>query len=91
MKPDFFASSNVDATTGALFQEPSSGTASRVFPRFQPGFSLAMKSAAEIDSKKPVHVGPVVDEGDVVDVEVVVVGRVFDVVVGTEVAVAGTH
>jgi hypothetical protein len=39
-------SAKVIGWTGGLFQEPSVGIASRVFPKFHPGFSPANASAA---------------------------------------------
>ena len=56
LKPAFFTSLKVEATTGGLFQEPSFGVASRVFPRFQPGWSAATKSDAEMALNVPVQV-----------------------------------
>lgn len=40
LNPAFFTSSKVSGRTGGLFQRPSSGTASRVLPRFQPAILL---------------------------------------------------
>ena len=56
MKPAALTSSKVAATTGGLFQSPSVCVASRVFPRFHPGFKAATKADAEIGVKVPVHV-----------------------------------
>lgn len=56
MKPAALTSSKVAATTGGFFQSPSVGVASRVFPRFHPGFKAATKADAEIGVKVPVHV-----------------------------------
>lgn len=92
VNPAAFTISNVDPTTGSLFQEPSSGIASRVFPKFQPGLSLSMKSAAEIEAKSPVQVAPAVDVADAVveiDGEVGVVVEVTSV--SWFVVAAGTH
>jgi len=55
LNPAAFTSSNVDATTGALFQEPSFGTASRVFPKFHPGLIAATYVLAETGLKVAVH------------------------------------
>jgi hypothetical protein len=41
--------------TGALFHEPSSGTASSVFPKFQPGFNAANAADAATGVKAAVH------------------------------------
>jgi hypothetical protein len=82
LKPPFFTVSKVDATTGALFQDPSSGTASRVFPRFQPGCRAETKLAAEIALNVPVHDDPVA-----VAVAVAVCAVVFVVVASVVAAV----
>jgi len=55
LNPAARISSNVAGTTGGLFQEPSFGTASRVFPRFQPGFKPANAADAETGVKAAVH------------------------------------
>lgn len=70
MKPAALTSANVDATTGALFQDPSSGVASSVLPRFQPGCRWATKSGAEMGLKDPAQLSAV---GVAVEVAVVVV------------------
>lgn len=41
MNPLAWICVNVVAWTGGLFQDPSSGVASSVFPKFQPGFKAA--------------------------------------------------
>lgn len=106
LKPAFFTSVKVEATTGGLFQEPSLGVASRVFPRFQPGWSAATKSEAEMALNAPVQVAAPAEVVVCVAVELVVAFSVVDVaelvvvVVVTElldvvdvlvVAVPGTH
>jgi len=53
-------SENVEAWTGGLFQDPSSGVASSVFPKFHPGFNAANAAEAEIGVKAAVHDAPVV-------------------------------
>lgn len=58
MKPAALTSSKVAATTSGLFQSPSVSIASRVFPRFHPGFKAATKADAEMGVKVPVHVFP---------------------------------
>jgi hypothetical protein len=82
LKPAFFTSLKVEATTGGLFQEPSFGVASRVFPRFQPGWSAATKSDAEMALNVPVQVAApeevVVCVADELVVIVVVVFSVVD-------------
>lgn len=45
MNPSAFTAEKVAGVTAGLFQDPSSGTASNVFPRFHPGFNAA--NAAE--------------------------------------------
>lgn len=81
LKPAFFTSVKVEATTGGLFQEPSLGVASRVFPRFQPGWRAATKSDAEMALNVPVQVAAPEEVVVCVAVElVVVVVVVFSVV-----------
>lgn len=58
MKPAALTSSKVAATTGGLLQSPSVCVASRVFPRFHPGFKAATKADAEMGVKVSVHVFP---------------------------------
>ena len=58
MKPAALTSSKVAATTGGLLQSPSVCVASRVFPRFHPGFKADTKADAEMGVKVPVHVFP---------------------------------
>jgi hypothetical protein len=70
LKPAAFTSSNVVATTGGLFQEPSVSTASRVLPRFQPGLMFAKNADAEIGVKVPGHVAPPVGVAEAVDLMV---------------------
>lgn len=73
LNPAFFTSVKVEATTGGLFQEPSLGVASRVFPRFHPGCSAATKSDAEMALNVPVQVAAAEEVVVCVAVEVVVV------------------
>lgn len=42
--------------------------ASRVFPKFHPGFNLSMKSAAEMDGKSPVQLAEAADAVDVAEI-----------------------
>lgn len=42
--------------TGGLFHEPSVGTASKVFPKFQPGLMAAVHSAAVKGVNVPLQV-----------------------------------
>jgi hypothetical protein len=67
-------------TTGALFQDPSSGVASRVLPKFQPGWRAATKSVADMELKDPVQLATV-EVAVCVTVVVVVVVVVAVVVV----------
>jgi hypothetical protein len=59
-----------------LFQDPSSGTASKVFPKFQPGFKAVKATEAETGVKAaeqaPDVVATGVDDTGVVDTLVVV-------------------
>ena len=64
-----------------LFQDPSSGTASRVFPRFQPGCRAETKLEAEIALKTPVQTAPVAVAVAVCAVVLVVVVNVVAAVV----------
>jgi hypothetical protein len=48
-------SANVEATTGGLFQDPSSGVASSVLPKFQPGLRAANAAEAVMGVKVPVQ------------------------------------
>ena len=80
--------SSVEISTGALFHEPSSGTASRVFPRFQPGFKELTALDGVIGSQVAVHSAVVVEIGLsdlVVMICVVEMGVVDTGVVDTEV------
>jgi hypothetical protein len=81
LKPPVFTVSNVDATTGALFQDPSSGTASRVFPKFQPGCRAETKLEADIALNVPVQTAPVAVAVAVCVVALVVVVKVVAAVV----------
>lgn len=65
-----------------LFQSPSFSTASRVFPRFQPGFIFSTKADAETGVKVPVHFTPPPDVADAVETVDNVVDE--DVTVATE-------
>lgn len=104
MKPAAFTVSNVDATTGTLFQDPSPGTASRVFPKFQPGCRAETKLEAEIALKVPLQTAPLELAEEVCAVVFVVVVKVVavavvvarvvvtaDVVVVAPVVVPGRH
>ena len=55
MKPLALISLKVTAFTGGLFQDPSSGVASRVFPKFHPGLNAAKAADAETGVKVPVQ------------------------------------
>ena len=76
-----------------MFHDPSSGTASRVFPKFQPGFSAATAADAEAEVKAG-HAPETVEEEVmtavvVVELDVrVVVDRVVLLVVLKVVAIA---
>jgi hypothetical protein len=87
LNPAVLTSSNVAATTGALFQDPSSGTASKVFPKFHPGLMAATYALAEMDLKVVVH--DPVGAADVVDdlVELLVTVLELDTFVEVEVLV----
>jgi hypothetical protein len=56
LNPLAWISAKVMGCTGGLFQEPSVGIASRVFPRFHPGFSPANASLAVIGTKGVVQI-----------------------------------
>ena len=47
---------NVEKSTGGLFQLPSVGIASNVFPRFQPGFEPVTHADAVMGCQVSVHV-----------------------------------
>lgn len=55
LKPAFLTSSSVASCSFGAFQEPSSGTASKVFPTFHPGFATFTHSAAERAVQVPGH------------------------------------
>ncbi len=55
LKPFSTISTSVASVTGGLFQDPSSGTASSVFPRLQPGFNPANAADAVIGVNVAVH------------------------------------
>jgi hypothetical protein len=84
----------VSAVTRGLFQDPSSGIASKVLPTFQPGLIAAIYSAAVIGSKDPVH-STAVCVGAAVEVLELVSRLEEDVLVGLTVVVdesePGTH
>ena len=66
-------SSNVLATTGGLFQDPSVSTASSVLPRFQPGFRAEKKVWAVTGVKEVVvgHFTPVLFPGGLIVLELI--------------------
>ena len=72
----------VEASTGALFHDPSLGTASRVLPKFHPGFNAANAADAVTGVKAAVHdctaVGVAIVE--VFEVETIVLVCVLSVV-----------
>jgi hypothetical protein len=70
LNPLALTAANVPATTGGLFQEPSSGIASRVFPKFHPGFSAAMAAEAVTGVNAAVHPDCVVEDTDELVLEV---------------------
>jgi hypothetical protein len=90
LNPLALTSVKVLATTGGLFQEPSSGVASRVFPKFHPGLSAAIAAEAVTGVNAAVHPPCVVEDTDevvlevdeilLVDLEVVLVVDGLDVV-----------
>lgn len=101
MNPLAFTSSNTEAGVRMFPQLVSSGTASRVFPRFHPGFMLVRKLCAEIDVNAVGHadadtvadvvvdeVTSVVEEELRLVVVLLVTAAVVEVVVE---AVPGTH
>jgi hypothetical protein len=51
LNPLAWISAKIMGWTGGLFQEPSVGIASRVLPRFHPGFSPANAALAVIGMK----------------------------------------
>lgn len=55
LKPVDWISCKVEAWTGALFHDPSSGVASSVFPKFHPGFSPANAAEAVTGVKAAVQ------------------------------------
>lgn len=55
LNPAALISEKVDATTGALFQLPSVGIASSVFPKFHPGLRAAKAAEALIGVKVPLQ------------------------------------
>jgi hypothetical protein len=63
LNPLAWISEKVMGWTGGLFQEPSVGIASRVLPRFHPGFSPANAALAVIGIKGVVQT---VADGDAV-------------------------
>jgi len=83
LNPFAAMSAKVEGWTGGLFQDPSSGVASSVFPKFHPGFNAANAADAEIGVNAAVHDALVVavamlDElkevdGVVIGLEVIVV------------------
>ena len=93
----------MEATTGGLFHDPSSGIASSVLPKFHPGFRAANAAEAVIGVKVPVQDDVPVAEAELNDeVEDFDVEEDFeevlvwvDSVVATDVAVVlavpGTH
>jgi hypothetical protein len=56
LNPLAWISAKVMGWTGGLFQEPSVGVASRVLPRFHPGFSPANAALAVIGMKGVVQI-----------------------------------
>lgn len=70
MKPWALTVVNVPATTGGLFQEPSSGVASRVFPKFHPGLSAAIAAEAVTGVNAAVQPACTVEDTDEVLLEV---------------------
>ncbi len=60
LKPFSTTSTSVVFVTGTLFHDPSSGTESREFPRFQPGFNPAKAAEAVIGVNAAVQVCEVV-------------------------------
>lgn len=78
LKPFAWIAAKTEATTGGLFQLPSVGTASSVFPKFQPGFSCAKAADAVIGVKVPVHFAPEVPVA-LVAVDVALLTTVVDV------------
>lgn len=87
LNPLAWISANVDACTGALFHEPSVGVASRVFPRFQPGFSAANATEAVSELKVPGQVVPVA-AADVTAVEAFVLEEMLATEVDAELVAA---
>jgi hypothetical protein len=55
LKPEALKASNVEGTTGGLFQDPSVGVALRVLPRFHPGLRPSNANATEIGVKGEAH------------------------------------
>jgi hypothetical protein len=70
LNPLALTAANVPATTGGLFQEPSSGIASRVFPKFHPGLRAAIAAEAVTGVKAAVQAPCVVEDIDEVVLEV---------------------
>ena len=97
----------MEATTGGLFHDPSSGIASSVLPKFHPGLRAANAAEAVIGVKVPVQDDVPVAEAelddeveedfDVEDFEEVlvlvdsVVATELDLLVAVVLAVPGTH
>lgn len=57
LNPPALTVEKVPAATAGLFQDPSSGTASNVFPRFHPGLNAANAAKALTGVKAAVHDG----------------------------------
>lgn len=95
MNPAALIASNVAGTTGALFQLPSVGRASSVFPKFHPGLSAAKAADALIGVKVPVQTAPEVALAEVAlaEVDLTELALVTSVVADdtTELAVPGRH
>jgi hypothetical protein len=64
LKPCALMLENTEGTTGGLFHDPSSGVASSVFPRFQPGFRALNAADAVTGVKVPVQVDDPVGEAE---------------------------
>jgi len=65
-------SANVEGTTGGLFQSPSLGVASRVFPKFHPGLRSLNAAEAVTGVKVPVQVTAAVLDEATEDVDIAV-------------------
>lgn len=71
LKPLAWTWEKVAATTGGLFHDPSSGVASRVFPRFHPGLSAAYAAEAVTGVKAAVQAPVAVVDDLLVDEDLV--------------------